>query len=151
MNFTHGHNNMNSPTYLSWMKMRERCLRPKTPGFSNYGGRGIRICDRWNDFRVFLADMGERSEGTTLDRIDNDGNYEPGNCRWADAVTQQNNRPTYNRSITFDNRTMHLFEWAREIGLKPRTLAARINDYHWPIDRALTAPIRKDRRHVSTE
>jgi hypothetical protein len=93
----HGHSHAQdgrpTPTYLSWLSMRGRCYRPNTNGFKNYGGRGITVCDRWLDsFECFLADMGERPEGMTLDRIDPNGNYEPANCRWADATAQRRNR-----------------------------------------------------------
>lgn len=91
--FIHGLSN--SPTFRSWWDMVRRCTQPTRPGFANYGGRGITVCDRWRVFANFLADMGERPEGLTLDRRDNDGNYEPGNCRWATHSEQQRNkRPT---------------------------------------------------------
>jgi hypothetical protein len=79
-------------TYKSWRSMINRCTNPNTPGYASYGGRGITVCDRWLIFEPFLADMGVRPEGRTLDRINNDGNYEPGNCRWATRFEQQRNK-----------------------------------------------------------
>lgn len=72
--------------------MRQRCENPNTPKFAHYGGRGIKVCDRWQSFENFAADMGERPKGTTLDRIDVNGNYESSNCRWATHLEQRHNR-----------------------------------------------------------
>lgn len=84
-------------TYSSWNSMKSRCLNPKFPKYKNYGGRGIKICERWMKFDNFLEDMGERPEDKTLDRYpNNDGNYEPGNCRWATSAEQQHHRKPKN-------------------------------------------------------
>lgn len=93
----HGHS-VNGPdgkptrTYHTWRAMRKRCLYPSHHRYPRYGGRGITICPEWDDFSKFLADMGERPEGRTLDRIDTDGNYELSNCRWATPKEQRANR-----------------------------------------------------------
>ena len=104
---THGHTKrsrgrLRSPTYRAWDAMIHRCTRPSATQYSYYGGRGIRVCERWLKFENFLADMGERPEGTTLDRYpDNDGNYQPGNCRWATPTMQaRNRRPRSSNSAT---------------------------------------------------
>jgi hypothetical protein len=90
----HGHASAsdNSPTYVSWRHMWERCTNENAINFQNYGGRGITVCRRWRLFEHFLDDMGERPAGTSIDRIDSDGNYTPGNCRWATPKQQADNR-----------------------------------------------------------
>lgn len=92
--FWHGYGTRGkvSPTYRSWQSMKKRCQDVRNENYSYYGGRGITFCERWLDFRNFLADMGERGQGLTLDRIDNDGNYEPGNCKWSTRSEQAFNR-----------------------------------------------------------
>lgn len=96
----HGHG-MRSPTYRSWISMKTRCTNPSVPHYHYYGGRGIRVCERWEKFENFLADMGLRPAGTSLDRYpNNSGNYEPGNCRWATPKEQaKNRRPSRRRGL----------------------------------------------------
>lgn len=89
-NITHGMHN--TPLYKVWTSMVQRCTNPKVQFYSRYGGRGIKVCDRWKKFENFLADMGERPEGMTIDRIDNDGDYEPSNCKWVTHQQNCNNR-----------------------------------------------------------
>jgi hypothetical protein len=81
-----------TPTHKSWSMMKQRCTNPNSNRWSIYGGRGIKVCAEWQTFAGFFADMGERPEGTSIDRIDPDGNYEPANCRWATAKEQRANR-----------------------------------------------------------
>lgn len=93
---THGHGSARagtrSATYISWSSMIQRTTNPRNPAWPDYGGRGITVCDRWRSFEAFLEDMGERPAGLTLDRIDVNGDYEPGNCRWATWTEQRLNQ-----------------------------------------------------------
>lgn len=111
-------------TYRSWSALNSRCRNPNHHAYPNYGGRGIKVCDRWRDFENFLEDMGERPENTTIDRIDNDGDYRPGNCRWATRAKQASNM-SINIKVEVDGKTLHLSEAARTKGIKPDTAFKR--------------------------
>jgi len=147
---THGHSRhkgakSGSPTYETWHSMLLRCENPNHSNYEHYGAVGITVCERWHVFENFLADMGERPMGKTLDRYPvQDGNYEPGNCRWANATEQANNRRS-NRKVTWQGRRQTISEWATELGLNPDTLWNRIHA-GWPVDRAMTAPVRVVRK-----
>jgi hypothetical protein len=129
--------------YVAWQNMRRRCYDRGFTEYKRYGARGIRVCDAWrDDFEVFLADMGLKpSVGHSLERRDNHGNYEPGNCFWATAQEQANNRST-NTLVTLQGRTQTLAQWCRELGIKHHTVMTRMGKRGWPIERALLTPVR---------
>lgn len=116
------------PTYRSWKAMHYRCTKTKNIGYARYGGRGIQVCDRWIDFDNFVEDMGIRPIGTTLDRINNDGNYEPGNCQWATKNQQGGNQST-NRYLSFQGRTQHLSQWASELNVPRQYFRCYVERY----------------------
>ena len=120
--------------------MLGRCNYPSTNSYKTHGGRGITICDDWlDDFRNFLSDMGECPEGLSLERNDNDGNYEPSNCRWATKKEQARNRRS-NHNLTLKGETHCMVEWAKITGIKRATIAMRILKYGWSVEDALTIP-----------
>lgn len=103
--------------------MIERCTNQKQKSYADYGGRGISVCERWLNFKDFLADMGERPGGHTLDRIDSNGNYEPDNCRWVTSKEQNSNKSS-NRYIMLDGERMTMTEYARRIGVRYQTVSS---------------------------
>jgi hypothetical protein len=140
MNKTHG--KALSPEHLAWKRMKARCTCKASAGFKNYGGRGIRVCDRWrHSFEAFLEDMGTCPPGHSLDRIDTNGNYEPGNCRWADRVTQNNNT-SRNRLVVYRGREQTLSEWCRELCLGYDRVKARLRRGDPPERAFSTLPLR---------
>ncbi len=136
---THGMSS--TATYKIWQGMHKRCNNPKCRTYPLYGGRGIKVCERWESFENFLEDMGERpADNLSLDRIDNEGDYEPGNCRWATDTEQVNNTRRNNR-ITFNGVTQNLGQWAKQTGLPRDAIFLRIKR-GWSVERALTTPLR---------
>lgn len=126
------------PVYAVWQGMHQRCYNPACVSFPDYGGRGIRICDRWLSVHAFMEDMGHPPDGMTIGRINNDGNYEPGNCRW-ETQEQQNENTRRNRYITWQGRTQTIKAWAQELDLEPRRISERIRR-GWSVEKALTTP-----------
>jgi hypothetical protein len=128
--------------------MKARCNNPQNPNYPRYGARGVKVCERWeSDFVNFLEDMGRSpGPGYSLEREDNDGNYEPSNCRWATKTEQARNRRS-NKRLTFRGLTLTQAEWAERTGIPQSTLHLRVK-YGWTVERALTQPLRKTRRRA---
>jgi hypothetical protein len=135
-------NRKETSTKTSWRGMRSRCLCKSDASFKNYGGRGIRICRRWDQFENFLSDMGERPVGMTLDRIDANGDYTPENCRWATGSQQAANKREKQGlgMLVFNGKTQTASEWVREYGLGQNTLSRRIRSGMSIEDALLTKP-----------
>lgn len=134
---THGQSG--TRLYRIWCAMVTRTTNPNFSRYADYGGRGIAMCPEWRDsFEAFVRDMGPTyGDDLTIDRIDVDGDYEPGNCRWATPKEQARNTRR-NRHLTFQGQTKTLAEWAELLGLKPGVIADRIDESGWPVERALT-------------
>ncbi|CAG4889223.1 hypothetical protein R69919_00688 [Paraburkholderia gardini] len=141
---------MVSAEYKTWQEMRKRCENPKVEFYRHYGGRGIKVCDRWQDFENFFADMGSRpSADHSLDRYpDVNGNYEPENCRWATDLEQSNNRRN-TPFIEYQGRTQSISDWARELGVKYYSLRNRIVNLGWPVEKAFLTPFELGRNQFS--
>lgn len=135
------HGLADTPVHRVWIGMRSRCNNPKTREYANYGGRGIKVCERWDSFENFVADMGIRPEGYSIDRINNDGNYEPSNCRWATTTQQLNNRRV-NRVLELNGERKTIGEWSAKLGIGWHTIRSRVDRYGWTIEKALTTPVK---------
>lgn len=136
-----------TPEYTCWAHMMDRCYNPRSHLWNYYGQRGVVVCDRWrSSFLAFLADMGKRPTSQhSIDRIDNAGNYEPDNCRWATKHEQRTNQRSARRTnvITIDGQTLTLADWCRAFGMPYYTVEARIRRHKWEPLRALTQRIRR--------
>lgn len=127
--------------YRAWCHMRNRCNNPANKSYRHYGGRGIKVCDRWTSFENFLADMGRRPAAHTLERDDVNGNYEPGNCRWATAKEQQNNRRN-NRYVILGGVRMSFHAACDVLGIDYHLVWRRACLHNWPLHDAMTRPRR---------
>lgn len=139
-NTTHGL--AGTPIYKVWVEMKRRCNNPKNLNYEKYGGRGIKVCERWQKFENFYKDMGERPERLSIDRTDNDGDYEPGNCRWATPKEQANNTRSnqlYKIFIDGEWQEKNVSQWANQFNLKPSTVYTRLFR-GWTITQALLLP-----------
>ncbi len=136
---THGMSK--TPEYRTWTHMIDRCENPKCEDYPHYGGRGIKICERWRaSFQDFYSDMGPRPRNHEIDRVRNEDDYKPDNCRWATRSEQmRNTRCSHN--ITFNGKTMCISAWAKHAGMSLATLIGRLKK--WPFERALTQPLRR--------
>lgn len=135
MNFKHGM--CGSRTWTSWQMMHRRCAGYTETHRKHYTDKGIKVCERWEDFNAFLADMGTRPEGMTLDRIDINGPYSPENCRWATHTEQMGNRSN-SVHITLNGVTKCMSQWAKELGLTHETIKQRLRK-GWPVEMVLSA------------
>jgi len=140
------HGKSKTSEYIIWSKLRERCNNPTSPAYASYGGRGITVCARWSSFERFLEDMGPRpSRNYSVDRIDNDGNYEPENCKWATQKEQCRNTRR-NHYLEYQGRIQCMQAWCEELGLNPDTVKQRINLLGWSVAKSFETPVRSLRR-----
>lgn len=143
--FIHGHTSPSkggpTRTYRSWSNMIARCTYPNSKGYEHYKKRGITVCDRWRKFENFLSDMGECPDGLTLDRTENDGNYEPGNCQWVTWQKQGNNRIT-NLQFIYKGHAYTLSDLVRKTGQSKDILRQRLCRSHlpWTVEGAVETP-----------
>ncbi len=140
------HGKRGTRIYAIWQGMKQRCTNKKMQAYKYYGGRGIKVCERWLKFENFYEDMGERPEGKSLDRIDNDGDYCKENCRWA-TIKEQMNNTRYNTKITFKGKTMNVNEWEKKLNMSSGAIRGRLKR-GWSIEKTLTTPKIKGRLKV---
>ncbi len=145
LRYKHGYGNDRRSTYIIWQGMHWRCSNPSNTAYEHYGGRGIKVCERWNEFLAFLEDMGEQPEGLSIDRYpDNNGDYEPGNCRWA-SPSEQNRNKRSNHMLTHNGESLCLEDWAERTGIQNSTIRMRLKS-GYSAEEALTLPVGGKRR-----
>ncbi len=135
------HGKQNTRTYKIWAGVKKRCTNPNAQNWKYYGGRGIKLAEEWHTFEGFLADMGEAAEGMTIERIDNDGDYCPENCKWATVKEQARNMKT-NVLVEWNGEKKTIAEWAEILGMKYTTLKNRLREYGMPVEKAFSLPVR---------
>lgn len=134
------HGKSGTKTHSVWKSMRRRCDSPSQESYPLYGGRGISVCERWKSYENFLADMGEKPDGYSIEREDVNGNYEPGNCTWIPLARQQHNKRT-SRFLTHCGETMTMADWASKTKLTTTLICWRLA-HGWDVDRTLSTPAR---------
>lgn len=136
------HNQRHTKLYEVWKTMKQRCFNPNNKGYKNWGGRGIVVCNEWKDnyqaFYEWSMNNGYK-EGLSIDRINNDGNYEPSNCRWADKITQCNNT-RQNIKLSLNGKTQSIYDWCLEYNAPVKLVKQRIYSKKWDLEKALTTP-----------
>jgi len=140
--FNETHGMKKHELYNTWSGMIHRCSSPKNRYYKDYGGKGVTVCERWLDIRNFIEDMTPRPKGMTMERVDNNGDYNLVNCCWATASQQARNRKS-NHRITIGKRTQLLIEWCEELDLNYPKIIARLNVLKWPPEEALEIKPRK--------
>jgi len=138
----HGHarKEFKSKTWMIWCSMIARCSNPNNKQWADYGGRGITVCERWRKFENFLADIGECPDGLSIERRENNGNYEPSNCYWATRAEQNRNKRS-NKVHTVNGVTGCLTDLAAHFGISLQTISSRINRNKWSIEKAFNTPV----------
>lgn len=138
---THGHAGAKTPEYITWSAMLQRVRYPGNKHYKDYGGRGIKVCERWLSFENFLQDMGLKPDKSySIERNDVNGDYCPDNCRWANPSEQANNQRN-NRRLTHDGVTLNMCQWESKLGFKTGTIKGRLR-IGWSVEKALTTPLR---------
>lgn len=145
---THGKSGGKDATYNIWAGMIKRCSNPNAHGYSRYGGRGIKVCERWQEFAAFLEDMGTKPKGYSIERLDIDKGYEPDNCTWIPKGEQSRNKST-SRRITANGQTMLLVDWATQTGIHEATISSRIDKLGWTSQKAVTTPVKPTKSRLA--
>jgi hypothetical protein len=143
------HGQYKTSTYSIWSHMLARCNNPNHQAYKDYGGRGIKVCPRWSRFENFFTDMGSRPNGLSLDRINNEEDYTPGNCKWSSPTQQANNRRN-SRMIEFNGDVLTIMQWSERLHMPATALYVRLTKLNWLAERALTTPVKYKRLPPTT-